>query len=108
MKKDWYKKEIEEVQGKLSKEPYGTDDYKAYLAQLRELLDLQEKAKAQKVKIDWKSIGTLIVGAGSLLVAIRGQNMSRDVAKLAYTSEEEMKLCNNRVWNEKNNIMKIK
>lgn len=101
--KDFYEEQIDYLKYRINREYYGSDDYKKDMVYLEYLEKQNRLAKEDKKKFDWKTFGTVaIAGIGVLantLLTIRGQNLTKATAELAYTKDEEMALCNNKLWN---------
>ena len=102
-KEDFYEEQIDTLKAKIKSEEYGSDDYKKDMKYLEYLQEESRKTKNDKKNIDWKGILGIVIAGGGLIVntilTIRGQNLTKATAELAYTKDEEMSLCNNKLWN---------
>ena len=101
--KDFYEEQIDTLKKKIKSEEYGSDDYEKDMEYLEYLQEQNRLVKKEKKKFDWKTFGTVTVaGLGVFLntwISIRGQNLTKATAELAYTKDEDMVLCNNKLWN---------
>lgn len=102
-KKDFYTKQIEMLQKKIEWEDYGSEEY---ARDMTNLSNLMAEKKANSKSINWLGVGGLLVSIGSLAVAVRGQELTKRTAELAYMSDEDMKLCNGRIWKLKDDFQK--
>lgn len=102
-KKDFYTKQIESLQKKIEWEEYGSEEY---ARDMENLSALMADKKANSKSFDWIGVGGILVSIGSLVVAIRGQELTKRTAELAYMSDEDMKLCNGRIWKLKDDYNK--
>ena len=86
-----------------NRENYGSDDYEKDMEYLEYLQEQNRLVKNDRKKFDWKTFGTVtIAGIGLVFntwLTIRGQNLTKATAELAYTKDEDMMLCNNKLWN---------
>lgn len=101
-KLSFYEKRIHEMEQRIEAEEYGTEDYDRDMANLQYLREQNRLVKNEK-KIDWgRYIGVGIAGVGivvNALIALRGQNLTKATAELAYTNDENMVLNNKTIWN---------
>ena len=101
--KDFYEEQIDYLKDRINREHYGSDDYEKDMEYLEYLQEQNRLVKNDRKKFDWKTFGTVtIAGIGVLantLLTIRGQNLTKATAELAYTKDEDMMLCNNKLWN---------
>lgn len=102
-KEDFYEEQIDTLKAKIKSEEYGSEVYKNDMKYLEYLQEESRKTKNDKKNIDWKGILGIVIAGGGLIVntmlTIRGQNLTKATAELAYTKDEEMSLCNNKLWN---------
>ena len=101
--KNFYEEQIDILKERIKNEEFRSDDYKQDMVYLEYLEKQNRLAKEDKKKFDWKTFGTVgIAGLGivlNTLLTIRGQNLTKATAELAYTKDEDMALCNNKLWN---------
>lgn len=76
-----------------------------YEKQLANLIALQDALDRRKPKIDWlgwfKAVGDVALGTGALLGA------AASVA-ISFKSADEMRMCDGRIFNLKNDFMRVK
>lgn len=105
--KNLYKEELLKCRERIAKETMGSPEYEKDLKLYDHLYEQYMKTR-WKLNIDWKSVAAIagVVVGGA--IAVRGQNLQAETAKLAYIKDDEMALCNNKVWNLQNKYqMKI-
>lgn len=59
-------------------------------------------SECDRKKLDIKSLMAIILGVAGVGTTIAGEVLQFETAKMAYASDEEMKLCNGKVWQLKN------
>ena len=101
--KDFYEEQIDYLKECIKSDELLSDEYKEDMKYLEYLQEQNRLVKNDRKKFDWKTFGTVtIAGIGVLantLLTIRGQNLTKATAELAYTKDEDMILCNNKLWN---------
>lgn len=110
-KKDTFTdKELKRIEDKIKKaEPY-SDEY----MQLLEIRDSLLKQKPKKFKIDPDIVKVIVEGAvGFAGVAVNVWTVKhvlqeyRDIAALSYGLDDQLELCNGRVNNMKDDVMRL-
>lgn len=97
--KGFLEEQIKILEERIKEEEYGTEQYDSDMGRLYEMYEERSKLKEG---FNWKPIE---VGFQAVS-AIAGLAMYAWSAKLAYVSDGEMKLCNNRIWNLKDKFLK--
>lgn len=66
------------------------------------------KARAELApNIDWGVVAQVGIAAGSLYMTYKGYELMKDIAALSYGCDEQMMLCNGRVFNTANSVFRM-
>lgn len=98
--------QIELVEAKIRNSTFGTIEYGRWL-DVREKLFKAKKEEESGRKIDWNLVLRGVEITLNVGIAIAGLKLYRDIAALSYGMDEGMVLCNGRVSNMKELVMKI-
>lgn len=100
--------QIDIVEAKLTKVPFGSEEY-FQLLELRE--HLVEQRNKEKKRIPWKDIADISLRVaeigGNLLVIGAGYTLYAQIAKMSYGLDQDMTLCDGKVSNLKENIIRL-
>ncbi len=97
--------QIELVNAKIRSVPFGTKEYGRWLDVRQKLIKCKKEEEANG-KINWNLILRVIEISLNAGIAIGGLVLYVRVATLSYGMDEGMALCNGRVFNMKDAIMK--
>lgn len=107
-RKPFIDEQIDYVEAHIRRCKFGTIEYGRWL-DIREKLIKQKKAEQKQ--IPWKDVadvGLRVVEIGGNFVLIwAGYKLYKDTARMSYGFDEEMRLCNGRVFNMKDNFTKL-
>jgi hypothetical protein len=100
----FYEEQIQKLIERLGDEEYGTDEYAHDVENLEYLLK-QRKQTTTNIN-DYIAVISLLATVIQIVLAVRGQNLSREAMLMAYNNDAEMKLCNGRMLNFRKEFMK--
>lgn len=94
------------VESKIRSSTFGTIEYARWLDVREKLIKAKKEEEAGR-KVDWNLVLRAIEIAANIGLAVVGFKLYRDIAALSYGMDEGMALCNGRVSNMKELVMKI-
>lgn len=110
LRSKFYEEQIDALIERIKTEEYGSEEYTHDMENLEYLLNQHEKTSLRGIlkDVDWKAVGIIGIGLLDAVLIVRGQNLERDTAKLAWLKNQDMELCDNMVYNSKRNYPKPK
>ena len=93
--KHFYNEQIEKLKEKIGSLEVGSEEW---CAAMQNLQTLENQKKSLKHHVEAKDVIQAITGIGGLVMSGIGIAMTYETAKMAYVSDEEMKLKNGDVW----------
>ena len=94
-KKSFYEEQIESLKEKISTLETGSEEW---CNAMQNLQTLESQKKSSEHHIDGKDVVQAITGIGGLVISAIGIATTWETAKMAYVSDEQMKLKNGNVW----------
>ena len=94
-KKDFYQEQIERLKEKVESLEVGSEEW---CAAMQNLQTLENQKKSLEHHVEAKDVIQAITGIGGLFLSAVGIATTWETAKMAYVSDEEMKLKKGEVW----------
>ena len=94
-KKHFYVEQIERLKEKIGSLEVGSEEW---CAAMQNLQTLENQKKSLGHHVEAKDVIQAITGIGGLVMSGIGIAMTYETAKMAYVSDEQMKLKNGDVW----------
>ena len=94
-KKHFYEEQIERLKEKIGSLEVGSEEW---CAAMQNLQTLENQKKSLEHHVETKDVIQAITGIGGLVMSGIGIAATWETAKMAYVSDEQMKLKNGDVW----------
>lgn len=94
-KKSFYDEQIERLKEKIKSLETGSEEW---CAAMQNLQTLESQKKSSERHVEAKDVVQVITGIGGLVISAVGIATTWETAKMAYVSDEQMKLKNGDVW----------
>lgn len=92
---DFYDEQIQRLKEEVCLMEVNSDEW---IAGMQNIATLENQKKNQEHRIEAKDVIQAVTGIGGLFVSVLGIAATWETAKMAYVSDEQMKMKNGDVW----------